>query len=215
MAKRAPPSHGFTVKFDRGMDEFVAWMATFQGELGKSAERSMKKATLMAMTEITDRIRDGKYKKLAPLTSAIKGLEGKSQTPLISSGALIRAITKDVVGPFKGVVGINKNARGKRGRDPATGKFTSAEIANIAVGLHEGMRIQITDEMRQAFMRRLKAASAKAGGASMLKKRGSKKGILRIPPRPYIRAVFEDAGFVRKVEDLFWNNLYEELGLGR
>lgn len=215
MAKRAPPSYQVKFTWDSGMDKFLSFLAALEGNLGKVSERAMKKATLMAMTEIQDRIRAGKYKKLAPLTSTLKSMEGYSQTPLIRTGALMRAITRDVLGPYTGVVGINKNAKGKRGRDPQTGKFTAAEISNVALTLHEGARIKITDKMKKAFMRRLKMAAKKAGGASMLRRRGSSKGIMRIPPRPFIKEVFEDGAFVAKLENLFWTELYKETGIGR
>lgn len=209
------PQFKMNFKWDSGMDKFLAWSAALGGNLGKASERAMKKATLMAMTEITDRIRGGKYKKLSPLTSMMKSLEGYSQTPLVRRGALIRAISREVLTPYKGVVGINKNAKGPRGRDPVTGQFTKSEVANIAYTLHEGARIKITDKMRKAFARRLKILQAKNGGASMLKKRGSKKGVLRIPPRPYIKTVFEDAAFISKVETIFWEEIYKEMGMVR
>lgn len=215
MAKRAPPSYGVKFKWNSEMDRFIAYLATLEGKLGSTSERAMKKATLMALTEITERIRAGKYKKLAPLTATLKSMEGYSQTPLIRTGALMRAITRDVIGPYTGVVGINKNAKGKRGRDPVTGRFTAAEISNIALTLHEGARIKITDKMKRGFMRRMKMAAKKAGGASLLRRRGSSKGIMRIPPRPFIKAVFEDAAFVARIEDLFWTELYKEVGIGR
>lgn len=216
MAKR-PPAKNYEVRFkwDSGLDKFIVFTTALSGELAPIATKAMKKATLMALTEITDRIRAGRYKKLAPLTGMMRSLDGYGQTPLIRSGALLRAITKDVLGPYSGVVGINKNARGKRGRDKQTGKFTSAEIANIAETLHEGARIKITPEMKQAFARRMRAALKKNGGGSMLQRRGSSKGVIRIPPRPFIKAVFEDDAFVRKVEELFWSELYKNAGIGR
>lgn len=205
---------GFKVEWDAGMDQFITWLAAAEGNLANIAEKSMKKATLMAMTEIQDRIRQGRYKKLAPLTATLKGMEGYSNTPLIRTGALMRAITRDVLSPYEGVVGINKNARGRKGRDPKTGQFTSAEISNIAFTLHEGARIKITDKMKKAFMRRMKMA-AKKSGSSLVKRRGSSKGIMRIPPRPFIKDVFDDQAFVNKIEDIFWNDLYEAMGLAR
>lgn len=215
MASRAAPQFGVKFKWDSGMDKFISFLAAMEGKLGPISEKAMKKATLMAMGEIQQRIKDGKYRRLSPLTATLKSMEGYSQTPLIRTGSLMRAITRDVLGPYKGVVGINKAAKGKRGRDPVTGKFTAAEISNIAITLHEGARIRITDKMKRGFMRRMKMAAKKSGGASMIRRRGSSKGILRIPPRPFIKEVFDDAKFIQKVEDLFWTELYSELGIGR
>lgn len=212
---RPPPQYQVKFKWNSKMDEFTTFLAAMEGKLGKVSEKAMKKAVLMTMGEIQQRIKDGRYRKLSPLTQTLKSMEGYSNTPLIRTGALMRAITRDVIGPYTGVVGINKNAKGKRGRDPVTGRFTAAEISNIAITLHEGARIRITDKMKRGFMRRMKMAAKKSGGASMLRRRGSSKGIMRIPPRPFIKDVFNDAAFVRKVEDLFWKDLYAELGLGR
>lgn len=204
-----PPEFKFRIggTFERDLDKFSLYLQALQGELAPAAERAMKKATLAAMTEITDRIRAGKYKKLSPLTATLKNLEGYSDLPLIRTGALIRSISREVLSPYKGVVGVNKNARMRK-------RGGSTDIGSIAVGLHEGMRIRVTDKMRRAFMRKLGAAAKKAGGASFLRRRGSSKGIIRIPPRPFIKAVFEDAAFIAKVEGIFWDEIYKAVGLG-
>ena len=192
-----------------GFDEFQLYLAAMHGELGRISERAMKKATLMAMTEITDRIRGGRYKKLSPLTAFLKNLEGYSSTPLIRRGALLRSITREVVTPYKGVVGVNKNATWRK-----KGGGT-VDLGSIALGLHEGMRIRITEKMRIAFIRKMGALRAKAGGASMLSRRGSKKNIIRIPPRPFIKEVFDDPAFIVKVEDIFWAEMTKGLGISR
>lgn len=195
----------FKITFGKDFDEFRLYLAAAQGKLAPIAERAMKKATLMALTEITDRIRAGKYKRLAPLTAMLKNLEGYSNVPLIRRGALIRSISREVLSPYKGVVGVKKTGKSRGGQS----------LSNIAVGLHEGMRIRITDKMRRAFARKLGAMGKKVGGVSRIGGHRGASRILRIPPRPYIKAVFEDAAFIAKVEEIFWVELSKGLELTR
>ena len=202
-------SPSFKIKLGGDFDKMRLWLASAQGKLAPIAERAMKKATLMAMTEITDRIRAGKYKRLSPLTRMLKNLEGYSDIPLIRRGALIRSISREVLSPYKGVVGVNKNAKSR------SGKGKSVDVGSIALGLHEGMRIRITDKMRRAFARKMGALGKKVGGVSRMRGASGGARILRIPPRPYIKAVFEDAAFVAKVEEIFWVELSKGLGLVR
>lgn len=194
---------GLSISLEGDWDKWRKWALAADGKLAEAAERGTKKATLYVMTEIHNRIRGAKYRKLSPLTSTIKSLEGFSQTPLVRRGALLRAITRDVISPYEGVVGINKQAKGARGRDPVTGKFTTAEIANVAYTLHEGARIRITDKMKRAFMRRITRLMKNAGGGSLMKKRGSSKGFIRIPPRPFIKDVFDDFMVLQKVQEIY------------
>ena len=184
--------------------KFRMWVAAFEGNLSKASRAAVKKSVQFALAEIDKGIRGGNYAALSSLTAQIRGMENYGNTPLLRTGGLIRAVTTEIVDDFTGIVGVKKNAStSRRGRD-ASGRFSSEAMANIAELLHEGTTIKITPAMRRAFARKFGGRLSVSGGAG--------KSTIRIPPRPFIGAVFDNPAFVKRVERFFADELYRVLG---
>jgi hypothetical protein len=140
---------------------------------GKDAEEVMRRA-----------IQDGGYERNAELTVAIKG----SEKPLFDKGSsLSQAITSIVVDDLTTFIGV-----------PSKDSFY-----DVAVVLHEGRAIPVTDAMRGMFYMLWRAS---VGDPVTLSERAkqlfernqdwlplkkSTKAIV-IPSRPFVRKAFED-----------------------
>lgn len=162
--------------------EFQKVLAQFEGNFREASRRGIKKALLYAIREIDTRIRRGDYEKLAEITQLLKSAEGYSSVPLIRTGGLIRAISRQTVSDFRGIIGIRR----------------SAPSANVAEVLHEGTTIRITPAMRRAFVRKY---------GRQLTRKSTGKTTIRIPPRRFIGDVFDDPAFVRQIEKIFMGEL--------
>ena len=76
---------GLNIKIN-GIPEWKKWALALDGNLKKAAERATKKATQLAIKEIQERIRAGKYTKLSPLTRLLRTMDGYGTTPLLRRG---------------------------------------------------------------------------------------------------------------------------------
>ena len=200
MAKRGKKG-GLDIKLAGDWQKYRAWTLAFQGKLNIASRIATRRAVQSALSRIVRRMKAGRYKKLAPLTLFLRQLEGYGDTPLMKTGALVRAITTDVVNDYMGQVGVLRSAKSSSGED----------FSNVALLLHDGGRIRITDAMRRSFMKRMGILAAK-NGVSLLKRRGSKKNVLRIPPRRYIEEIFEDQAFITAVHQIYDKAIRQQLG---
>lgn len=170
----------------------------------KHVGKALELSALFVVSMIRDGIKDGDFDENALLTREIKG----SSKPLVDKGDLWQAITHTMVDEFRVFVGLNRTERGG-------GKRGKKDTYNIGITLHEGVTVKVTDKMRALFFylwlasvdpgryeRKLKGRAKelwerKKGGWRKLE-----KGFVRIPGRPFIKAVFDDPGVKAKVEKI-------------
>jgi hypothetical protein len=187
----------------------------FRSKLKKTLPPRMEKSSLQMQKLIRAKIREGKFAKNAPLTIAIK----KSSKPLADYGDLFAAVTYQMTPDgTESFVGILQTARTRDGRS----------LANIAEGLHEGMRIAVTPRMRRMFAYLAAAsegyipASELTGRAAVLFERFKKWKPLKettthivIPGRPFIETAFSDSSFRGKFRIELENAVREALKMIR
>jgi hypothetical protein len=129
----------------------------------------------------------------APLTIIVKG----SSKTLVDHGALFQGIAAQTVDQMNTFVGV----------------VSTSDVYNLAVALHEGATIKVTDKMRNLFSM-LWAVSVGAAPASKLTGRAlelwnrmpggwhrlkTTTTVIHIPPRPFIRTAFEDSATKAKI----------------
>lgn len=159
------------------------------GTMNKAIKRRMRIATrlngALAVRMIRQTIRGGGFQSNAALTTFIKS----SSKPLVDKGDLFQAVTSRVIDDTTIFVGILK---------------TSEEF-NIAMALHEGATIRVTDAMRGMFFALWKASEGElppgelGGRARALWERQEggwlplKSSTTRIitPGRPFMRQAFK------------------------
>lgn len=161
-------------------------------------ERNIRKATqfnaLLARSAIRDNIQLNKYVANAPLTIIIKD----SSKPLVGMDSrLFNAITYKMIDAYSAFVGAMR-----RGGD--------ADAFNVIELLHEGATIPVTPAMRGMFFFLWKLTTgtmnpAKAEGrvaeiyerikltAKIIYPLKDTTTAIHIPPRPFLRDVFEDS----------------------
>ena len=168
--------------------------AKFRKKLAQHVRRANKINGLVVQRKIRQDIKAKKYAPNAPLTIALKG----SKTPLVDSGGLFQAITMEVVGDavFVGV----KRTNG---------------LYDVALALHEGVTIPVTEPMRRLFWTLWKASVGSIDPATLTGRAkelweqmpGGWKPISKdtkaivIPERPFIRQAFADAGLKAKIAE--------------
>lgn len=163
----------------------------------KHVGRALEIGSKFIVAEIRDGIKRGDYDENALLTVEIKG----SAKPLVDKSDLWNAITYTMIDEFAAFIGLKQTE--KRG-----GKDTY----NIGIALHEGVTIKVTDKMRALFYwlwlasvddRHVKHLKGRALELWERKKTGWRKfekDIVRIPGRPFLKAIFDDPGVKAKVE---------------
>lgn len=190
-------SSGIKIEFGPETAVFQQWAAALQGNLQASVQRATKQVALYLVQEITQRIFDKKYAPNAALTIFLKEAGGYGTTPLVRTGrvgGLVRSITRELLdNDMATEVGVLTRKSGKGGRH------------NIGELLHNGGTIKITAAMRRAFMRRLKAIERATG--KQAPPPPGRKAVIRIPPRPFVRDVFQDARVIANVEDIYLREL--------
>jgi hypothetical protein len=182
----------------------------------KRVEQALDKAVLQEAqffrTKIVEGLRSGSpggeaFQPLAPTTLAIRRLRGaKGTKPLIVHGDLRNsiAVVKEGDGVF---VGVLRSARSSGG----------GSLVNIAAVHEFGSRpivLKITPKVRAL----LHAAFRKAGLDTPSGTRPSTGvAVIRIPPRPFLRPVFETYGAPEVVAKRFVDRVAKLLGgdLGR
>lgn len=163
--------------------------------------RHMRTATQLnghlAEAAVRRAIRAGTFTPNAALTIAIKG----SSKPLVDSGSgIFQAVTSEVVDDFRVFVGV----------------LRSSEHYDVALAIHEGVTITVTDKMRGMFFMLWQASQgAEAGGSTALTGRAAElwermpggwlplrpsTTAIVIPGRPYLANTFNDATLRMRVQ---------------
>lgn len=138
----------------------------------------------------------------SPLTVAIRKAQGFNGTKLlIRSGTLRNSVSAVKVGNAYFVGVLRRAVTNSDGRNRSS--------IDIAI-LHEygGNPIPITAKMRRFFFAMLK----KAGVDSKVAGRGTSKGFIRIPPRPFLGPIFERYGKPEEIKKRFWQRVSKALG---
>ena len=138
-------------------------------DLGKHVKEANQRLGTWMVDEIRRGIREKRYQSNSPLTKILKN----SDMPLVDHGDLLGSASYELQGLWDFEVGVVK--QGGSG-------------ANVAMILHEGATISVTDQMRAYF--RWLAYHTKG----QVKPLSSKTTTIVIRPRPYLR----DAVFSRK-----------------
>lgn len=169
--------------------------------LRKHIALGTRRGALLVLREIRQGVKRGIPPKNAALTVAIKG----SSKTLVDHGDLFQALAIDQPDWREAFIGIKK----------------TEGVYNIAKTLHEGETIPVTDKMRGLFyVLWLASVAHKTGGgtipltgrAAQLFSRfkdwsplKAETRAIKIPARPFIRNVFEDAAIkaaiIKKWED--------------
>lgn len=180
---------GVTIKLGPGFGKFHAYSLAFRGKFAVASKQAIRQSTLLGQQLIIQRIRAKEYTPNAGTTLLIKKSLGFGDIPLVKTGRIIRAIATETLNPFEGVVGLLANRRASGGK--------GVKMSNIGELLHDGGTIRVTPAMARAAARAF--AAANPGKA---RTRVTPKGIIRIPPRPFVERVFESIQFrfgVRKI----------------
>jgi hypothetical protein len=182
-------------------------LATVPKRLKDAQDKAVMQEAQFFRTKIVEGLRTGApggqaFQPLAPTTLAIRRLRGaKGTKPLIVHGDLRNSIA--VVREGDGVfVGVLRSARGSGG----------ASLVNIAAVHEFGSRpivLKITPKVRAL----LHAAFRKAGlDAPAGDRRSTSVTVTRVPPRPFLRPVFEKYGQPDQVAKRFMERVANLLG---
>lgn len=178
------------------------WRALAPKKISADMKREVSKAldltSLQVVKEIRKNIQGGRFLGNAALTAAIKG----QNKPLVDFGQLFQAIGFKRVGEYERQVGVTK---------------MSGDALNIAMVVHNGAVIKVTDKMRGLFfllwlasMDRIPKSELRGRAAELFKRMpGGWKPLsestthIRIPPRRFIDEVFKS----RRVRKMFKDNV--------
>lgn len=189
MAKTAFKKTGKWAQLRRALDPRV-----FDRTSRKHIRRATGINALLAVKSIRDVIGKGDLKPNAPLTIAIKG-EGKR--PLVDSGDMRQAVTHKMVDDFTAFAGVLK----------------TDDKYNVAVSVHDGVEIGVTNKMRAMFWALWLKSTHRPdmelrGRAADLWDRftgpwypiAAKTTAIVVPSRPFVRYGFADPELHRHVQ---------------
>lgn len=189
------------VDLDRNAKNVINMIAlAAHRKLTDGIHKGTKLAAQYVLMEVIKKIESRSYMGLAHSTLVLRAFDGYGNIPLKRTGALVRSIAREVNSAYEAEVGLlyRRAKTGNKGPD---------NFANIGKTLHDGSIIKITDAMRRAFARRMGAIEA-ASGAKFRRPAGSAgKGFIRIPPRPFIKDVFEDPQVIARIEQIYMEQI--------
>lgn len=145
----------------------------FERRLRREVKRAMVANAQIAEAEVKKDIYAGAtFDPNSQRTIAIKG----SSRPLVDNGDLVKSVDGQVVKWDLAVIGVlrSKQVKGEDGK--------TEDIKNIAVIVHEGAVIRVTDKMRAFFA----AMSRKHPGKWF--PLDPKTTVIVIPPRPFLES---------------------------
>lgn len=191
-----------TVEFDK---KSISLMKKFSlaahGQLNVAVGKGTKLAAQYVLAEVIKRIESRRYAPLAHRTRILRAFDGYGNIPLKRTGALVRSITREIKSETEAEIGLLvQRSAGPKG----PGNFR-----NIGQIIHDGAVIKVTDAMRKAFARRMGAIERAAGG-KFRRPAGGGSGVIRIPPRPFIKDVFEDPKVLERVTEIYVETLEKE-----
>jgi hypothetical protein len=185
-------ARGFTFKKDKNWKKFEKML---QPEQMKNIDEHLRRANRLSgkviEAKIRDKIKEGKFEANKPLTVFIKG-DNKPLVGVETGAHLFGSITSKEIDPKTVFIGV----------------LRTNNFYNIALKLHEGVEIKVTDKMRGLFFVLWKASEGELD-RSQLSQRAQdlfdytkgrkgwkplKPGTTKIiiPPRPFIDVTIED-----------------------
>lgn len=183
---------GFTFKKDKNWKKFQKMLDPKQMEhIDKHLRRANKLSGKVIEAKTRDKIKEGKFEENKPLTVFIKN-DNKPLIGVETGAHLFGSITSIEVNPKTVFIGV----------------LRTNSFYNIALKLHEGVEIKVTDKMRGLFFALWKASEGELD-RSQLSPRAQdlfdytkgKKGWrplksnttkIVIPPRPFMDKTIED-----------------------
>lgn len=203
-----PEGFGVKISLFGDWSKAKSLLGTMQQKFEQAAERAMLQEAHMLRGEIVKGIREGApggqaFEKLAESTLAVRAFKGfRGTKPLIHRGDLRNSIIvkRTTNGVF---IGILYSAKTKDGKG----------VANIASMMENGagpIVVPITDKSRKFFH----AALAKAGLSPEGKGHGGGHAIaiIRIPPRPFMRPIFDKFAKPEDVRQRFYERIVTIFG---
>jgi len=184
-----------------GFDEFEKRLnpGRFSQRMRKYIKQANEKNGLIGTSEIVRDIYAGKYSPNSRTTILLKG----SSRPLVDTGTLAGSISYKVVKWYEVQVGVLRNRAVKSKRGFRT-KGKARGMVNIAKALHFGANIPVTPKMRKLFY----ALSRKVEGVKPLRQNTK---VIRIKPRPFLRAMFKD-NVIEKYKENWEEAIMKALG---
>jgi hypothetical protein len=180
----------------RGL-RFLLNVARVDEALQKAVRHATGVNAQIIRREIRENIKTGKYAPSRPPNAALTMFIKGSSKPLVDTGHLFQAITSEVIDFGRAEIGVSRMARD----------------AQVAIIVHEGAVVRVTQRMRRMF-RALADVSNGKRDASSLRGRAAalyarrRKGWkplkpstthIVIPPRPFIAEVLESPKVQRRV----------------
>jgi hypothetical protein len=148
------------MKLDKGWEEYAAAIdpEKFTAEMRVAMRRTTELNSLFMIKTIKRFMkRRGSYSPNAELTLNLK----RSSKPLIGIDAtLFNSVAYKVIDDFTSFVGIKRGARNREGK----------ELVDLGAGIHEGMRIPVTERMRNLFRLVSRAQRGQVGHEHRTKK---------------------------------------------
>lgn len=173
--------------------EMLLKPSRFQADLNRNIGKALQLNGQVAVRAMRKTIKAGVPPSNAGLTRFIKG----SSKPLVDSGQLFGAITAKRVGPLAVFVGV----------------LRSDKAFNVAVTVHNGAHIRVTDRMRGMFFAlwlastgKMDPAKLKGAAAELWARRkgnwkplGEGKAMITIPRRPFVEITFADGSMKKRM----------------
>lgn len=155
--------------------------------LKTEVSKAALKNALIFQAHIIQNIKSKKFKSNSNLTKILKG----GDTPLIDTGDMISALEVELVDSFTSRVGFLSNSKTSHGGD----------LKRVVQLLHEGFQVKLTPAMKAHLAMKLK----ESGIASGVGLRAGSGGVIRVPPRPFLKHSFEDK-LLRDTINQNWEN---------
>ena len=175
-------------RLGKGWKEFLRFLEPKRArrELGKNSRRTMLRELQLLRRDVIGYI-DGEKHGVpnSPLTVLIKG----SSRPLVDRGDLRQGIRTSISAKgtnafavrLRGAVGVLRTARRGDGKS----------LTDVAVALHEGFVIRVTEKVRRAVFAELR--KRRKGNVRWKGGAGSPSTTWRVKGRPFVREPFEAA----------------------
>lgn len=168
-----------------------------KAHIGQATELNAK----LTEREVKKRIGKPSQPGWEPLSDLTKDIK-RSSGMLFDKGELFKSITNKLINYKTAFIGVLRTAKRKDG----------GSMANIALVLHEGATIKVTQKMRRLFwvlwaarvgivdaanlVGRAREIWERTRGKSKIYKLSDNTTAIRIPGRPFFRDVFEDKAYL-------------------
>lgn len=158
--------------------KLLFFKSSFQQRLEKHVGAATELNAMTGADQVKRDIYSGAYAKNAALTIAMKG----SSRPLVDTGALAGSIIGRALEWKVGEIGSLRKSTETRG----TSGRKKAQSTNVAIIVHFGATVPVTDAMRRYFF-------ALAKENPKIKPLSKSTKVIVIPPRPFLESALTPA----------------------